>query len=116
MTRPSQESSRRPDPFDRPLDALLERLRIHQLSHRPHPDDLERWIATCPCCGNEMVLREPYIGAAVTVICGHGCHETRIIAALAADPLIPGSQGLDLAEDASAIAQRALELLEASCR
>lgn len=84
--RPMAKSNRRPDPFDRPLDALLERLRIHGRRYRPHPHDLERWIATCPVCGNEMGLREPYVGAAVSVVCGHGCHETRIVHALAAEP------------------------------
>jgi hypothetical protein len=107
--------SRRPDPFSRPLDAVLERLRVLRLGYRPHPDDLERWIATCPICGNEMILRENYVGAAVTVICGHGCHETRIVAALAAEPRCY-DEGPALAEDASDIAHRALELLEESCR
>lgn len=100
---------------DRPLDALLERLRWHELAYRPHHDDVERWIATCPSCGNEMVLREAYPGAPVTVICGHGCHESRIVAALAAEPR-PDDEGLALAEDASEIAHRALELLEESCQ
>ncbi len=76
----------RPDPFDRPLDAMLERLRVHAIRYQWHADQLDRWDTTCPICVEPATLREPY------------------------------DAGLELAEAASAVAWRALELLEASCR
>jgi hypothetical protein len=111
----SYKPSRRSDPFDRPLDAALERLRVHNLAYRPHHADVDRWIATCPLDGEEMTLHEPYVGSWVTVRCAGGCHEARIIAALAAEPQQP-DQGLDRAEETSDIAWRALELAESLCR
>lgn len=105
----------RSDPFDRPLVALLERLRWHELDYRCLVDDLQLWRATYPCCRGETTLREPFRGGPVTIRCaGLGCDETRIVAALAAAP--GRGDGLDLAEGASAIAHRALELLERSCQ
>jgi hypothetical protein len=109
------KSNARPDPFDRPLDATLERLRVHRIAYRPHYADIDRWITSCPICAEELVLHEPYIGSPVTVRCASLCHEQRIVAALAAEP--PRfDEGLALAEGASEIAHRALELLEESCR
>jgi hypothetical protein len=109
------KSNRRPDPFDRPLDATLERLRILGLPYRPHFAHVDRWVAVCPCCQGELHLREPFVGSAVTVSCDGGCHESRIVAALAAEP--PNYDvGLSLAEEASDIAHRALEIAEQPCR
>jgi hypothetical protein len=108
------KSSRRPDPFDRPLDTVLELLRVHQLAYRPHHEDVERWIAECPICRDEMALRESYVGGPVTIICRQLCHESRIASALASEPR--PAEGLDLAEAASRIAHQALALVESSCR
>lgn len=107
--------SRRPDPFDRPLDTLLERLRAHGIGYMWHADQLDRWDTSCPICGEPMTLREPYKGAAVAIRCDNGCHESRMVAALATEPN-RRDEGLDLAEAASEIAQRALKLVETSCR
>jgi hypothetical protein len=104
-----------PDPFDRPLDAMLERLRVHDIRYEWHTDQLDRWDLSCPICAASTTLREPYKGAAVTVRCDGGCHESRILAALAAEPH-GYDAGLELAEAVSALAWRALELLESSCR
>jgi hypothetical protein len=104
------KSSRDADPFERPLDATLERLRAHGQDYRPHPHDLERWRATCPSCGNEMELRERHIGAAVEVVCGLGCDVSRIIDALAREPSRDSS--LVLAEEAANLARRAIRLAE----
>jgi hypothetical protein len=112
----SYQSNRRPDPFDRPLDVLIERLRWHELGYRWSEDDLRLWRAICPCCRDEMTLRESYVGGPVSIRCaGLGCDETRVVAALAAEPYRP-EEGLDLAEGMSALAHRALELLESRCR
>jgi hypothetical protein len=108
-------SRRRTDVFDRPLDATLERLRVHGLAYRPHFDRVDAWIATCPVDGEELLLHEPYLGSPVVVRCTGECHESRIIAALAAPPYDPGP-GLGLAEEAAAIAHRALELAESLCQ
>jgi hypothetical protein len=105
--------AKRPDPFERPLDALLERLRIHGLDYRPHRTDVECWLADCPVCGSQMLLRERYIGAPAEARCTFGgCHESRIVAALAEPPGISAEVALELAEQASAIAHRALAQLE----
>jgi hypothetical protein len=109
------KSSRRPDPFDRPLDACLERLRVHGIPYRPDFAEIDRWIARCPVCADELLLHEPYRGSAITVRCGGGCHESRIVEGLAAAPRRP-DEGLDIAEQASDIAHNALELLERSWR
>jgi hypothetical protein len=102
----------RPDPFERPLDALLERLRVHGLDYRP-AKAWDTWTATCPVCGNSMLLRERFRGAAVELNCiWGGCHESRIVAALAEPPGISGEDALQLAEGLSAVAHRALALLE----
>ena len=107
MTKSNRDAA---DPWARPLDCVLERLREHNLDYRPHPDDVERWRATCPCCGNELGLREPYIGSAVEVVCGFGCHVSRIIDALAREP--KGDSSLVLAEEAADLARRAIRLAE----
>jgi hypothetical protein len=112
---PSTESKHRADPFDRPLDCLLERLRFHELAYRPKHDDIERWITSCPICGEELLLHEPFVGSAVTVRCAGSCHETRIVGRLAAEFCRP-DLALELAEQVSRVAHRALELLEARCQ
>jgi hypothetical protein len=79
----------RPDPFDRPLDALLERIRWHGLDHTGDPEAIDAWVAPCPVCGcGRPALRfvERYVGGPVSITCVSGCHETRIVAALAAAP------------------------------
>jgi hypothetical protein len=80
--------SRRPDPFDRPLDALLERMRWHKLIYRWDIRDLTVWHAPCPVCGGCLALRlvERYVGGPVSITCVNDCHESRIVAALAAAP------------------------------
>ncbi|HEY4429235.1 MAG TPA: hypothetical protein VGN08_13615 [Solirubrobacteraceae bacterium] len=80
----------RADPFERPLDALLERLRVHSIAYRPDFEAVDRWRTSCPCCSGELILHEPYVGSAVVVRCVEGeCHESRIVDALAARPLEP---------------------------
>jgi hypothetical protein len=101
-------------PEDRPLDVTLERLRVHAIAYRPDYADIARWLSECPICSEELLLHEPYVGAPVTVRCSGGCHETRIVAALAAEPR--RDEGIALAEAASGVAHRALELLEESCQ
>jgi hypothetical protein len=112
---PSHKSSRRADPFARPLDATLERLRVHGIPYRGDYSDIDRWLTSCPVCAEELLLHEPYLGAPVTVRCASQCHESRIVAALAAEPHSQDA-GLDLAEGVSEIAHRALDLLEERCR
>jgi hypothetical protein len=105
----------RPDPFDRPLDTLLERLRVQGISYGSDPEQIDRWITSCLICGNRTMLFEPYVGGPVTIRCVDACDEARIVAALAVEPH-GHDEGLDLAEQATVIARRALGLVEASCR
>lgn len=105
----------RSDPFDRPLDAMLERLRVHGITYGRPGTEIDRWVTSCAVCGQPMMLHEPYLGSPVTVRCSAGCHESRVVRALAAEPH-RYDEGLDLAEDASAAAWRALDLLEQACR
>ena len=111
--RQSRSAGRR-DPFDRPLDALLERMRWHSLEYRPHPGHVDRWVADCPVCDAQWpalelvehpsvarpLLAEEFVGGPVSAICMNGCHESRIIAALAATP--KQAQGKDASRQAAA--------------
>jgi hypothetical protein len=82
------EPALRQDPFDRPLDALLERMRRHGIAYRPDLGALDVWLATCPVCGGSLALRlvERGMGGPVAITCVNGCHESRVFAALAAAP------------------------------
>jgi hypothetical protein len=107
----------RADPFARPLDAALERMRVHSLGYTPHPGDIRRWVGRCPSCREyALVLHEPFVGGSVSVTCGRSCDESRIIAGLAAAPEVLSDHALELAEQGADLARRAIELADRSCR
>ena len=111
----------RPDPFARPLDHALERLRAHQLPYVGDAARLHVWRAVCPCCRvpNWMLtLRERGRGGAIDLRCAAGCKDAEVRAALERDPTegrieaaeARAADALELAEQAREIAVRALEL------
>jgi hypothetical protein len=74
-----------PASHERPLDALLERLRRHGLSYRPAPSP-QSWTAACPSCRGEALRlnerRDEFdlqdLGD-VSLSCSNGCHPARIL-------------------------------------
>jgi hypothetical protein len=101
-------------------DALLA-LRVLGLDYRP---DLRQqdglWEARCPCCAPftdklTLTISEGHRGGRVSVSCAsRGCPAVEIQTRLR-DALLPpvdGRLALELAEQASSIATRALELAE----
>lgn len=80
---------RRPEPFDRPLDHALERLRTHGLPYRGDAARLNTWHAVCPFCrvpAWTLTLREHGHGGSIDLRCTAGCDPADIAAALDADP------------------------------
>jgi hypothetical protein len=103
------------------LDVVLQQLREHRLVYEWDQSDLKVWHAVCPvcrahpgCCTGEWTLRlrEPWRGGPISLACTTGCEDTKVRAALAADPdSIKLADALRLAEDARSVAAKALQLL-----
>jgi hypothetical protein len=92
--------NRREDPFNRPLDRTLLRMRAlwpGETIYRPHPDKVDTWVGRCPVCQlrsvytlsiTEMPLlvggvEEP--GGEVRFDCWSGCDESFIRLLLGVD-------------------------------
>ncbi len=106
-------SSQRPDPFARPLDALLQRLREAGLPYYWSQTDLKIWKAVCPSCRAPewgLSVRESYVGGQVTVRCAGGCSDGEIRTALDAAAREVDPYALELAVQARDIAEAALAL------
>ncbi len=112
---------RRPDPFARPLDRVLERLRAHGLPYRGDERHLSTWHAVCPFCRVPdwtLALREHGYGGSIALRCVAGCTEADIHRALEREPAEAGienaearaAEALELAEQARDLAARALAL------
>lgn len=66
-------------PFDRPLDRLLELLRENGLAYRCRPA-LNMWTARCPMCGEHRLdVTEHGFGGRVSVRCALGCDADEIL-------------------------------------
>ncbi len=111
----------RRDPFARPLDHALERLRVHGLPHRADAERFNTWHAVCPSCrvpAWTLLLREHGHGGSIDLRCAAGCAEHDIRDALERDLAearieaadAKAAEALELAEDARDLAARALEL------
>jgi hypothetical protein len=111
----------RPDPFSRPLDHALERLRVHGLIHRGDAERFNTWHAVCPSCrvpAWTLLLREHGHGGSIDLRCAAGCTEHDIRDALERDPAgarieaadAKAAEALALAEEAHDLAARSLEL------
>lgn len=96
----------------RPLDQILERIRVHHALYRP-AEQLDRWEGICVNCWSPewgLTLIEHTHGG-VTARCSAGCTEEQIVAALQADPVDERvDSALGRAEEASRIAAAALDL------
>ena len=112
---------RRANPFDRPLDRALERLRAHRLPYRGDTTQFHTWHAVCPACRIPdwtLTLRERGHGGAVALRCGTGCADAEIHDALerdAAEVRIEAAeareaQAWEIAEQLRTLLLRALEL------
>ena len=100
-----------------PVDRVLELLRAAGLPYKWHDTQLSRWDSTCPACltgtWNLTIIDR---GSAVDLRCRDRCSEEQILSALKERPRLLTTQereraALELAEAASAIAHRALELV-----
>jgi hypothetical protein len=80
--RPGQRSQRgRQDPFARPLDHALERLRAHGLPYRADPTRFDTWHAVCVFCrvgAWTLTLRERGVGGEINLRCAAGCSDGEI--------------------------------------
>jgi hypothetical protein len=119
-------TAHRPDPFDRPLLRLLLRLDALGFSACPDPESERRWVGGCPACESPapalLILespRDPVVNpedpGTVAVACDAGCAPAAILAAAAVDPELvrarrEAAEWRLLAEQACAVARRALEL------
>jgi hypothetical protein len=86
---PADGRKRAPDPFARPLDHALERLRAHGLPYRGDAVRFNTWRAVCPFCrvpAWTLVLREHGQGGSIDLRCASGCDQADIATALGADP------------------------------
>jgi len=88
---PSAKRSRgtRLDPFARPLDHALERLRVHGLPYSGHPERVSVWRSVCPSCRIGewcLTLREHGHGGSIDLRCSVGCTDSEIRVALERDP------------------------------
>lgn len=110
----------RREPIRRPLDAILLGLRAHSIGYRPDLERPDRWTADCPLCRTlgSLALTEHGDGRAASIRCSTGCDESKIIAALAAEPAGVIVEQLELAlraaDDARALAADALQRLAAA--
>lgn len=88
--RPPHSSRRwRRDPFGRPLDHALERLRTHGLPYGGDAARINTWHAVCPFCrvpAWTLTLREHGHGGSTDLRCASSCNQADIAAALDADP------------------------------
>jgi hypothetical protein len=109
------------NPFSRPLDRALERLRAHRLPHRGHPTRFDTWSAVCPACRTPdwtLTLRERGYGGVIDVRCVAGCTSAEIHGALERDPSearveaaeAREAQAWEIVEELRALLLRALEL------
>jgi hypothetical protein len=94
------------------IDVALERLRVHDLPYK-RDDHVYTWLAVCPACHTPewgLTLIDAY-RTRLILRCTAGCSEGNIRAALVRDPAdIRVEEALGLAEAASAVAARALDL------
>jgi hypothetical protein len=101
-----------------PVDRVLELLRGANLPYRWHETQLSRWDSCWPrCLSGTRDLTIIDHGQSVALRCRGRCTEEQILAALKERPALLVAQAaeqeaLQLAEAASAIAHRALELVE----
>lgn len=114
----------RADPFARPLDRALERLRAHGLPYCGDATHFHTWHAVCPHCrvpAWTLTLREYGHGGKIGLRCA-GCESADVAAALEADPAarrIEAAQAREaeawaLVAELRVLAARALELAAAS--
>jgi hypothetical protein len=112
--------SRRYEPGS--LDICLEHLRRHRLPYRWSEDDLRVWLAVCPACLEpdwNLSIREPKRGGPISLFCRIGCDSQAIRQALEANAIpeqveaarAEAAEAWQAAENASAIAAQALELV-----
>jgi hypothetical protein len=103
------------------LDRALERLRAHRLPYRWDIAHFHTWHAVCPSCRAPvwgLILREYRRDGALDLRCSAGCTYTEVHAALERDPAearievaeARTADALELAEQARAVAARAIEL------
>lgn len=103
------------------LDRTLERLRAHGLPYRWDIAHFHTWHAVCPSCRAPewgLILREYRRGGALDLRCSAGCTSAEVHAALERDPAelrieaaeARTADALKLAEQARAVAARAIEL------
>lgn len=81
----------RSDPFARPLDRALLRLRVHGLPYRADERHTSTWAAVCPTCrvpAWTLGIREHGYGGSIDLGCSTGCESADIAAALEADPAV----------------------------
>lgn len=109
------------DPFSRPLDHALERLRTHGLPHRGDTRHFHTWRAVCPSCRVPdwtLTLRERGYGGPIVIRCAVGCSETEVNDALAREPAearieaaeVREAHAWEIAEQLRTLLVRALEL------
>jgi len=55
-------------------------------AYRCHPIDPRRWLAVCPGCWADLAIIEHGQGGRVSLYCGGGCHERRVLNALQKAP------------------------------
>lgn len=121
LQREQHSPRARRDPFARPLDRALERLRVHGLPHRADAEHFNTWHAACPSCRVPdwtLLLREHGRGGSIDLRCVAGCAEHEIRDALERNPAearieaadARAVEALELAEQARDLAARALAL------
>jgi hypothetical protein len=123
LQREQHNCRARRDPFARPLDRALERLRAHGLPYRADAEHFNTWRAACPSCRVPdwtLLLREHGHGGSIDLRCVVGCAEPEIQAALDREPAdarieaaeVRAIEALGLAEQARDLAARALDLAD----
>jgi hypothetical protein len=121
LQREQHNPRARRDPFARPLDHALERLRVHGLPHHADAEHFNTWHAACPSCrvpAWTLLLREHGHGGSIDLRCAAGCAEHDIRDALERHPAearveaadARAAEVLGLAEEARNLAARALAL------
>ena len=120
LVSPTAKRSRtaRPDPFARPLDHALERLRVHELPYRADVRRFDIWQSVCPSClvGDWMLtVRERGLGGEINLRCAAGCGEIDIRRALERDPADARVEALEAsADEAWAICENLREIAAAA--
>jgi hypothetical protein len=114
------------DPFARPLDRALQRLRAHGLPYKADGTRVDVWRAVCPFCRVPdwtLSLREHGYGGPLALQCAAGCTEPEINRALDQEPAearieaaeARAAEALELAEQARDLATRAVALATRLC-